>query len=52
MFPTVADLWLDCDSLTIDEGVTVVVAEWNARVVVDGVCGGGRHSPRVGNRFG
>lgn len=51
MFPTVVDLWLDCDSLAIDEGVTVVVAEWKARAVVDGVCGGVPHSPRVCNRF-
>ena len=40
-----------CDLLAIDDGVTVVmVAEWESRIVVNGVCV--RHSPRVGNRFG
>ena len=51
MLPTVVDLWPDCDLLAIDDGVTVVmVAEWESRIVVNGVCV--RHSPRVGNRFG
>ena len=51
MLPTVVDLWPDCDLLAIDDGVTVVmVAEWDSRIVVNGVCVG--HSPRVGNRFG
>ena len=51
MLPNVVDLWPDCDLLAIDDGVTVVmVAEWDSRIVVNGVCV--RHSPRVGNRFG
>ena len=41
MLPTVVDLWSDCDLLVIDDGVTVVmVAEWDSRIVVDGVCVG------------
>ena len=41
MLPTVVDLWPDCDLLAIDDGVTVVmVAEWDSRIVVDGVCVG------------
>ena len=41
MLPTVVDLWPDCDLLVIDDGVTVVmVAEWDSRIVVDGVCVG------------
>ena len=41
MLPTVVDLWPDCDLLAIYDGVTVVmVAEWDSRIVVDGVCVG------------
>ena len=41
MLPTVVDLWPDCDLLAIDNGVIVVmVAEWDSRIVVDGVCVG------------
>ena len=41
MLPTVVDLWPDCDLLAIDDGVTVVmVAEWDSRIVVNGVCVG------------